>query len=292
MRQKYNEDVLNKLSEASALIKNYTDFGVKAWIRRLEHYDNDTKDLPANLLFRQVLEASDGASELIKAGCINICKPLLRVALDCYFQFAFLIEDEESRSKHFLYHYNMAKFVEMERLLFPESKNSFNSKISNDRVFNKVQLTEEEEKLAWVDYNTLKEVLESEENMQIAQEYGKKKMKNWYYYFIKSQKIEDLASRLKQDALYEILFKSLSSFIHGEDIVHSNIVFFPNERVGLKHLRDAEKLNYLTNSMVILIERAILLFIQKKMNSDTGFLLELKTLMERGAEFRSKNRSQ
>jgi hypothetical protein len=59
MRQIFEESTKNILKELSSFIKDYTDFGLKIWVERLTNCTNDTLDLPANLLFRQVLEMSD-----------------------------------------------------------------------------------------------------------------------------------------------------------------------------------------------------------------------------------------
>lgn len=246
--------------------------------------------MPTNLLFRQILEASDGIHELIKIGCINICKPLLRTALDCYLQFAFISEkDEKNRAKHFLYHYNRNKLDQLEKILFPEKENSLAKKLKNDSVMNEVSLTIEERKMAEADYTTLKEILNSDENEKVANEYGKKKRQKWYQVFINSTTIEELAKCLNRSAMYEIPFRNLSSFIHGEDIIHSNVIFYPGEKVGVRQLRDISQLNYIVSNMVIIIRRAILLFIESKMDKDIVLLMKLKSISDKEKESRKKN---
>lgn len=276
MRNQFNEQEKKILLDSSDLLKAFTDLGLEIWIKRLQQYENNTYDLPSNLLFRQILEAGDGIFELIKLGCINTTKPLLRMALDCYLQLAFLLESEkERRAAHFLYHYNRNRFYYLDRIINPENENSISKKLKDDDLMNEVSLTDEEKEMALVDYETLKEILNSDENAKVAKEYGIRRRQSWYQVFINSSKIEDLAKTLKKSAMYEIIFRNLSSFIHGEDIIHSNVVFYPNEIVGLKNLRDTTQLNFIITNTVIILRRAILLFIESKMDSDRELILKL-----------------
>jgi hypothetical protein len=282
MRHQFDDTTSKSLTLFSDLIKDFTDLGLEVWTKQLNEKENITTDLPANLLFRQILEASDGIYELIRVGCINICKPLLRTCLECYWQLAFILKDDDKRkARHFLYHYNKAKLHDLENVLFPNNKNSLANKLSKDRNLKELTLSETEKDLGWKDYYTLQEILNSDENRETAKEYGEKKMKSWYHYFIKSQKIEDLAIQLEESGLYEILFRNLSSFIHGEDILHSNVVFYPNEKIGLKYLRDIEQVDFISNSTIIILRKSILLFLQKRMSSEKDSFVKLKSLAEK-----------
>lgn len=201
------------------------------------------------------------------------------MALDCYLQLEFLLEkDKEKRALHFLYHYNKNRLHYLERIMHSDSPNSLANKLANDDTMNEFSLTDEEKEMALVDFNSLQEILNSDENSEIAKEYGTKRKQTWYHALIKSHKIEDLAKVLKRSAMYEIIFRNLSSFIHGEDIVHSNVVFFQDGLVGLKNLRDATQLNFIVINTTIILRRAILLFIKTHLNSDADMISKLKTL--------------
>lgn len=282
MRNEFNETDKTILINASNRIKDFTDFGLEVWAERLKQHPHDTYDLPSNLLFRQILEAGDGIFELIRIGCINASKPLLRVALDCYLQLAFLLEkDEKRRASHFLYHYNRNRLYYLERVLNPEHENSLDKKLADDDVMNGISLTDEEKKAGLVDYNTLKEIINSNENAEVANEYGTKRKQTWYQIFINSFKIEDLAKALKRSAMYEIVFKNLSSFIHGEDIIHSNIIFKSDESIEYKILRDPTQLDFIVANSIIILRRTILLFIQVKMNNSEDLAFRLKQIHEK-----------
>jgi hypothetical protein len=78
--------------------------------------------------------------------------------------------------------------------------------------------------------------------------------------------------------MYEISFRQLSSFIHGEDIIHSNIAFHEKVPIGIKNLRDASDLETVIANSIIVLRKSILLFIETKMNSDQDLMLKLKSI--------------
>lgn len=281
MRNEFNEVDKRVLLEASNLIKSFTDFGLEVWVNRLTTCKDDTHDLPSNLLFRQILEAGDGIFELTKVGCINATKPLLRMAFDCYFQMAFLLEgDKEKKAFHFLYHYYRKKLQSLESALFPERFNSLSKKLQHDSLMNDFVLGEQDKELTLADYNTIETTLNLDEYREVKKEYGNKVKKTWYEFFIGNPKIEDLAKNLSRTAMYEISFRQLSSFIHGEDIIHANIAFHEKVPVGIKNLRDASDLKTVIANSIIVLRKSIFLFIEAKMNSDQDLMLKLKSIDE------------
>ncbi len=287
MRQEFKENEQKLLDEASGLVSDFTDLGLKIWANVFSQKGDLTYEIPSTLIFRQILELADSISELIKSGCIGGCKPLMRSALDCYLQFSFLLEDDQKRrASHFLYHYNKKKLSDLERVLFPENANSLNKKLSTDRLMKVVELTSEELIQAKVDHKTLNEILTSDENTVTAQEYGSKNARYWYGFFIKSPSIEELAKYLQETALYEVFFRPLSSFIHGEDIIHNNMIFGEGEKVGIKKLRDISQLNQIVSQSSILLKRTIALFVRKKMNNNLEHFSKLYLLWDRAKEFR------
>ena len=279
MRNEFNETDKRILHESSSLIQSFTDFGLEVWVKQLTKGDEDSHDLPSNLLFRQILEAGDGIFELTKVGCINACKPLLRMAFDCYFQMAFLLEgDKDKKGLHFLYHYYRKKLQSLENTLHPEKASSLFKKLQYDSLMNDFVLSEHDKELALADYNTLENATNSEKFREVKKEYGNKVKKTWYEFFIGNPKIEDLAKSLSRAAMYEISFRQLSSFIHGEDIIHSNIAFQDKVPVGIKNLRDASDLKNVIANSIIVLRKSILLFIEAKMNSDQELMLKLKSI--------------
>lgn len=279
MRNEFNKTDKRILHESSNLIKSFTDFGLEVWAKQLAKGDGDSHDLPSNLFFRQILEAGDGIFELTKAGCINSCKPLLRMAFDCYFQMAFLLEgDKNKKGLHFLYHYYRKKLQSLENTLYPERTGSLSKKLKHDSLMNDFVLGEHDKELALADYNSIESTINSDKFREVSKEYGNKVKKTWYEFFIGNPKIEDLAKSLSRAAMYEISFRQLSSFIHGEDIVHANIAFKDKVPVGIKILRDASDLKNVIANSIIVLRKSILLFIEAKMNSDQDLMLKLKSI--------------
>lgn len=289
MRQVFGVKEKNLLDELSSLIKEYTDFGLEIWQLRLNEYTNETIDLPSNLLFRQILEMSDAIAELVQVGCVNASKPLLRGAIEYYFQLIFILKDQTDKaSLFFLYHYNKSKLSYLERILYDERLNSLNDKLKNDKVMPNIVLTESEKKAALKDYEALSQTIASNIYSDIRKEYGVKSIKKWFQVLIGSSKIEDLANRVEESALYQILYRDLSSFIHGEDILHTNWVSISSETIGLKALRDISEIKGIVDDIIIVIERAILFFIQYRIDSNKNYLIKLKPLMDRASQIRNK----
>lgn len=288
MKYSFNEEDVKKLKEASGIVEKFNDFGLEVWLKRLNQYQNDTVDIPSNLLFRQILEAGDGIVELIRIGCINTCKPLLRMTLDCYLQLAFVLENDNEKEKkafHFLYHYNKKKLQSLESVLFPANENSLSKKLKYDSVMSEFVLNEKEQEMGLSDHKILVDILNSDENKVIRSEYGDKLKKAWYQFFIGTSKMEDLAKKLNRSAMYEIPFRQMSSFIHGEDIVHINMEFYEPNIVGIKGLRDISMLRIVFINTVIILRRSILLFIQAKLKSDKDLLIKLKSIDDLRKEF-------
>src|SRR5688500_1109274 len=126
MYQEYNLNDKKLLSELSDLIKGFTANGIEMLIRMLKSKESLKTDLATNLLFRQTLEMGDAIQELIKVGCVNPSKPLLRSLLEFYFQLAYLLKDnEERKALQFLYHYQIRQKDYYIKLTFLKTDGSF-----------------------------------------------------------------------------------------------------------------------------------------------------------------------
>lgn len=288
MRQVFEESIKNILKELSEFIKEYTDFGLEIWVARLKNYDNETSDLPANLLFRQVLEMSDAISELIKVGCVNPSRPLIRSALDCYFQLAYLLKDnEEKKALLFLYHYNHKRSQKLDRMINPEKNNSFNNKLKKDKNLKGFELSNQELRLAKEDFKNLNIALNSKLNENTAQEYGMKK-KVWYESLIGGNTIEQLATCLEESGLYELLYRDLSEFSHGTDIIHNNMKVVSETHVGLIALRDISDIKSVVDTTILILERSIRIFFDVKIHSKKEFITKGLELAGRSIKLRER----
>jgi hypothetical protein len=268
MRQVFEESTKNILKELSSFIKEYTDFGLEIWVERLKNYTNETLDLSANLLFRQILEMTDAISELIGIGCINASKPMIRSSLDCYLQLAYLLKDnEEKKASFFLYHYNLKKYNKLVRMMFPERDNSFNNKLLKDKNLKGFELSEKEWELAKIDLENLKAILDSEENKMTANEYCSKNRKSWYESLLGFSTIEQLAIHLEEPGLYELFYRDLSEFSHGTDIVHNNLKLISENHWGLIALRDVRDLKNVVDTTILILEKSILIFLKSKISN-------------------------
>ena len=287
MRNKFDESTHAMLSEYHNFIKAYTDIGLEIWEFRLNRYENNTEDISANLFYRQILEMSDAISELVNTGCAKACYPLLRSLLECYFQFSFLIkENEQRRSYQFLYHYHIQKRKYFKKLLNDDEDGSFFKKFANDKHLKGTKLNFDDRKTFLRNLDIVNENLNAPDYNEIAVEYerincGKRKVKNWYELFDGPKNIEELAISLNESALYEIIYRDLSSFIHGLDIVHANLQFVEDFSARLLPLRDIRDVRMIVTDTILLIERSSLIFINKKLNNNSELLTKLKPLVEK-----------
>ncbi len=133
MNEKINKPMT--VTEIADFIRNPTDIGHEMWLEKLNARESRKTEMASNLLFRQILEMGDAIQELIKVGCVNASKPLLRTLLECYFQFRYqIIDNEERKALLFFYHYEMRLKEYYRKLAFPKEGGSFFEKMKNDNL--------------------------------------------------------------------------------------------------------------------------------------------------------------
>jgi Family of unknown function (DUF5677) len=290
MRQIFEDSTQKILKELSEFIYEYTNFGLEIWTDRLNNNVNDVLDLPANVLFRQVLEMSDAISELVKAGCINASQSLIRSSLDCYLQLAYLLKsDEKNKAMFFHYHYNLKKYNKLTRMINPEKENSFDKKLKSDKVLQGFELDTEETEFAKRDLEKLAKTLKSDANKPIAEMYGEKQRKAWYELLLKHHAIDRLAEELEETGLYEIFYRDLSEFSHGSDILHTNMKLIAEDKWGLVALRDVSNIKNVVDITILILERSILKFLIAKIPDKDKFKLKGFELVQRAQTLREHN---
>jgi hypothetical protein len=290
MRQVLEESAKKILKELSDFVREYTDFGLEIWTDRLCNHSNEVLDLPANLLFRQVLEMSDAISQLIEIGCINASKPLIRSSLDCYLQLAYMLKDDEkSKALFFLYHYNLKKYNKLNRMVNPEQDNSFDKKLKVDRILKGFELAGNELELAKADIIKLKKTLDSDENKKIIEMYGTKQRGAWYECLLGQHTIERLARELEEPGLYEIFYRDLSEFSHGTDIVHTNMKLISDDQWGLLALRDISDIKNVVDTTILVLEKATSIFLKSKISYQSKFIIKGFQFTDRAKRLREHN---
>jgi hypothetical protein len=283
MYHNHNENEKQNLLKLSSLIEGFTQTGLEMLENTMNIKEILKTDLAPYLLFRQTLEMGDALSILIKLGSINASKPLVRTLLECYFQLAYLFNDnEERKALQFLYHYEKRKKEYFENLAFSEKGGSYFEKLKRDKHLRNDNISDEQKEKYRENIKKIESILNEEGNKIIAEEYARtenKKGKNgkkgkvsyWYELFDGPTSVEGISIKLDESALYQFIYRNCSSYAHGEDIVHSNLV--PHDEVSFKvsPLRDLRQLAIVVNDILLLIERSSMLFFKKKVKGKTLF---------------------
>lgn len=287
MRQIFENSTKKILNELSEFMYEYTDYGLEIWTDRLNNNVNDVLDLPANLLFRQVLEMSDAISELIKVGGINASQPLIRSSLDCYLQLSYLLKsDEKNKAMFFHYHYNLKRYNKLIRMISPEKENSLNKKLKRDKVLQGFELNAEEAEFVKKDLKKLTNTLKSEINKPIAEMYGEKQRKAWYEFLLGHHAMDRLAEELEETGFYEIFYRDLSEFSHGSDILHTNMKLISDDKWGLLALRDISNLKNVVDVTILILEKSILKFLVAKISEKDKFFRKGFDLAQKAQKLR------
>jgi len=299
MYQSYNDDEKKKLNQFSQVIKEYVENGMELLTYRINANEILKKDLASYLLFRQILEMGDAIGELIGIGCINASKPLVRSLLEYYFQYSYLLKDnEERKALQFLYKYEMFQLEYFLKLAYPERDGSFFKKQQKDKHLKNIDISDEQKKICINNISNIRKTISSEDYREISIEYkrteikkssrfGKKgKVDKWYELFDGPGSIEGIAVSLEETSLYEQIYRDLSSYIHGLNIVHSNLKSVNENSFGISDLRDVRQMWVIANNSIILIEKSCILFLQHKIDDPKKFADRFLPLAKKAQEFR------
>jgi len=293
MKRNFSSEEQKQLSLRSDLIEEFTKAGMEMLTEMMNSKEILKTDLASIMMFRQIIEVGDALSILVFNGCVNAAKPLLRSMLENYFQLAYLFQDnEERKALQFLYHYEMKNREYFEKLAYPEKGGSFFEKLKSDKhlkgdIISEYQTETYIENIAKIDI-----VLNGENNKDIAKEYertierktnqrnGKKgKVLHWYELFDGPKNIEGISIRLNEAALYQFIYRSCSSYTHGEDIIHANLEPDSYETYKISELRDLRQLYIVTDNILLLLELSFVLFLKKKISEQKNFAEKILPLM-------------
>jgi hypothetical protein len=293
------ENSEQKLLEISTLIRDFTKTGEEMLNASVNSKEILKTDLPVFLLFRQTLEMGDAMSVLINEGCVNATKPLIRSLLECYYQLAFLLEnDAERKGLQFLYHYEMRQKEYFEKLAFPEKGGSYFEKLKKDKHLKGENITDEEKTIYLENISKINTTLEGDDNKDIAEEYlrteqkkknevsGKKgKVSNWYELYDGPSNIEAISIRLEQAGLYQFIYRDYSKYTHSEDIVHTNLESYDDFSFKISELRDLRQLTRVANDILLVLDLSCVLFLKHKSDDKRKSIEKFLPLMEKKEKY-------
>lgn len=302
MYQDHSEEKKQNLSDISDLIESFIKTGMEMLISTMNSKEVLKSDLASILLFRQTLEAGDALAVLVRTGCINASKPLVRSLLECYFQLGCLYNgNEERKALQFLYHYEMRQREYYEKLVFPEKSGSFFEKLKKDKYLKGDDISTEQKRIYFDNIKKIDFVLNGDDNKEIAEEYlrienkkksiktGKKgKISSWYELFDGPSSVEEISIVLDEAGLYQLIYRNCSSYSHGEDIVHANLEPNNDNTFKIAALRDLRQMTIVSNNALLLIERSCLLFLKEKVGDKEEFAIKFAPSIHKKKEYTTK----
>lgn len=304
MYQSITEEDKQRLSQLADFIEGFNMTAGDMWIYKKNSSVILKTDLAALLLFRQILEMGDAISILIRTGCINASKPLVRSLLEYYFQLTYLLKDDEERKAlQFLYHYEMRLKEYYGNLAFPQKGGSYFEKLKNDKHLKDEDISDEQKKIYSENVKKIEAVLNGDENKLISKEYlrienkkqnpktGKKGKYHIGMSFLMDQQVLKGSVQLKEAALYQFIYRSCSSYSHGEDIVHANLESNNEDTFIVSPLRDLRQLSIVGNNILLLIELSCLIFLKKKIGDKKLFAEKLLALVKEKKMYTSRSKN-
>ena len=106
------------------------------------------------------------------------------------------------------------------------------------------------------------------------------KVSNWHELFDGATSVEGIAIELNEAALYEFIYRSCSSYAHGEDIVHANLESYDESSSKITPLRDLRQLSTVSNNILLLIERACMMLLKYKVEDKVKWAKIFLPIME------------
>jgi Family of unknown function (DUF5677) len=217
--RKQDKEIQKILNRMGRLVDEVVNYGSHILDYCTEIRNFNEYEVPVVTCYTQLLSLLDGISILIKKGTSNPIKPLLRSMLELKFYIEYmLINDDKkgviayqvSHAQNLINNWKMVDPTTQQGKQFAKNIEGINLDLS---VFNPKEKIKELEQM--LNREPFKEV--NDEWLRTRKKM--KRMPNWHALFGGPQKIYDLAEYLEQTEYYAILYKNLSSFIHGSETI-------------------------------------------------------------------------
>jgi hypothetical protein len=216
----------------------------------------EEEDVALLLLYRQILELTDGIEVLLSQSCTLATIPIMRSLFEAYLSIDYLLENEEDYTQRCLawcvgrYHnlidycdrldsdtdkgkdakrlFDTDQILNFKPINFPSKENIQNKKKEYIAILAKPSLQP-------IDMEFLKKKKQGNKKGQIE----------WYSLFNGPSSIRALSDHLKHGAYYELLYRGWSSIAHGSDSLGIQIT--NDNRLALKRLRDPDQIREIAN---------------------------------------------
>lgn len=248
-REDKQPEVEQLLLEFSKGIDEVVNFGTHILKWEVSEATGSDENIPIAMMLRHILEMTDSLSILVKNSSIDPCKPILRGILETIFGLEYILQaDTRNRALGFLvWHYH--KELKLSKKLTPgeQANNQLKIKLQADNSTSTgitlpiisalpQHIQNIQDLLALPLYAT------AEAEYQSLMARGASNP-SWYQLFNGPRNIEQLATNLNRQGLYEVLYRGWSGPTHGTDIIQSKLSKSADghgEIVQIRYVKDAQ----------------------------------------------------
>ena len=264
------KDILPTIIHFGSVIDEVVNFGSHVLIWDLKKARGGDENVPPIMLFRHYLDLIDSISILAKHACGDTSKIILRSALEVTFGLEYLFEKNTyERSMDFLLMEitNEIRTLKKFNPRTPEGSNlykvlekefSLKDLKLDQKVDFKKRIGEKEELLKLPQYS------KSLSEYQRLKQNGKKNLK-WYGFYDGPQNFLELSTYLKQQSLYELLYRKWSGPTHGTDIYLGRMLPKKGGGVDIVQLRYMKDLQEVVNYSLSLSVKVFNAFIRNRL---------------------------
>lgn len=270
------DNIVPILNERVQLIEEFVNFGSHIMNWDTHPTTKGEENIPPTMLFRHLLDLIDSISILVKQGCGDTSKLLIRGALEAVFALEYLFQkDTNQRAMAFLV-MEIVREIKILKKLDPSTHEGteLNKIFENEKTLTGRNLNS--------GYDLKLEVMQKENLFNLPQfqpaylEYQKLKAKEknpaWYRLFNGPKNIRDLAKHLKKESYYEPLYRKWSGSVHGTDIYLAKINHNNEAGVDIMQLRFVKDVEEVVQYSLSLSLHAFNLFVNNRIPQRKGEL--------------------
>jgi hypothetical protein len=244
------------IANFGSLIDSCVDFGTHLAAALLEGEKVPPHRVTTSLMLREFLAHLDGSSALVRIGCSQPTKVILRSAFEAYLNLLYLlIEDAERRSLC----YALAEKHQSIRFLKRRDPSTSEGRETADAVARDTSAFKVS-RLPAADLPTVAQIeaeLRDEPFAEMESEWirtrraANGRFPKWYQLFGGPKDLWQLADRVGRAALYDLLYREWSASAHVESVLR-NVEILGATEAAIPSLRDPSELQLLTSVAVSL----------------------------------------
>lgn len=206
------------------------------------------------VLYRHMIEMTDGIEVLLSQSCSYAAIPLLRSSFEALLSLEYILQsdtDYTERSLSWLVYY-VHQGIEAYERLDPSTNRGRETKVLFDTDIIVSNVPKPPRELLWKLRENLQTILARPHIQQIELEYSKNvRVRNWYQLFGGPADLRALAARLKRGGQYEILYRLWSTTAHAQDF--QSFIDVSDGRSAINRSRDPNEIGQIAGHAANLI---------------------------------------